>query len=513
MRKKIDKVDFVFMGGASLLALALRLIPGARLIDDAYITYRYAANLIGGHGLVYNPGEAVLGTTTPLYALILAAIGGLAQTTALPVISPILNALFDAVGIAALYAVTRKLLNHRVPALAAAVLWACSPQSITFAVGGMETSLSISLLFLTVAAYVYRKYQLTAVGLALSVLTRPDALIWAGPLGLGLCIVKWVEARNEHWSKRLPLSEGATFLAIVVPWIVFATIVYGSPVPHSISAKAVAYALPPEQGLIAMVQHFSTPFMEFTLFGPVGAIAGFVIYIPLSAIGGLFLYTIDKRTLPIALYPWVFAGVFTAANPLIFRWYTAAALAIFILCLVSGVWGLAHRLSSKFAPKALTVVTLVWLGIAFSSWHMHPDHGPDRPAPDMAWYKLELLYRQAAEIVKPQLRDNSVVAAADIGAVGWFTGAKILDTLGLISPEATQYYPLDAEQIAGAAYAISTDLVIDQKPDYIIFLEIYGRNTLLKDARFTDLYRLFMKLETEIYESDGMLIYERITGD
>ena len=41
--------------------------------DDAFITYRYAANLVAGRGLVFNPGEAVLGTTAPGWAVLLAA--------------------------------------------------------------------------------------------------------------------------------------------------------------------------------------------------------------------------------------------------------------------------------------------------------------------------------------------------------------------------------------------------------------------------------------------------------
>ena len=45
--------------------------------EDFLITLRYAENLAGGHGFVYNPGERVLGTTTPLYALFLALAAAL----------------------------------------------------------------------------------------------------------------------------------------------------------------------------------------------------------------------------------------------------------------------------------------------------------------------------------------------------------------------------------------------------------------------------------------------------
>src|SRR5262245_39796064 len=41
--------------------------------DDALITVRYADHLARGEGLVYDAGERTLGTTAPLWALVLAA--------------------------------------------------------------------------------------------------------------------------------------------------------------------------------------------------------------------------------------------------------------------------------------------------------------------------------------------------------------------------------------------------------------------------------------------------------
>jgi arabinofuranosyltransferase len=41
--------------------------------DDAYISFRYASNLAGGRGLVFNPGERVEGYTNFLYILVLTA--------------------------------------------------------------------------------------------------------------------------------------------------------------------------------------------------------------------------------------------------------------------------------------------------------------------------------------------------------------------------------------------------------------------------------------------------------
>ena len=81
-----------------VLALTMRLIPGPRTIDDSYITFRYARNLLAGEGFVYNPGVPVQGTTTPLYTLLMTGLGALAGGTQadFPVIAWLFNAAADA---------------------------------------------------------------------------------------------------------------------------------------------------------------------------------------------------------------------------------------------------------------------------------------------------------------------------------------------------------------------------------------------------------------------------------
>jgi hypothetical protein len=126
----------------------------------------------------------------------------------------------------------------------------------------------------------------------------------------------------------------------------------------------------------------------------------------------------------------------------------------------------------------------------------------------MAWFKLEQLYTQVGRELAPEVTPQTVIAAGDIGALGYFSGARILDTLGLISPQSTGYYPLPPDQLV-INYAISADLMADQQPDYVIFLEVYGRRTLLTDSRFLAAYTLREKIPTDIYGSDGMLVYQR----
>jgi hypothetical protein len=185
---------------------------------------------------------------------------------------------------------------------------------------------------------------------------------------------------------------------------------------------------------------------------------------------------------------------------------------------------LAAALRKVVRPLALQVAEGCVRGLALvavvamllNGWTLHPDHGPSRPAPEMAWFKLEQLYRQvtldlmAHEPVDAQTR----IAAADIGVIGFVSGARILDTLGLISPESVPYYPLPEDAYA-MSYAVSTELILAEQPDFIILLEVYARNTLLRSQVFADHYDLYCKWPTDIYGSDGALVFRRrsLAGD
>jgi hypothetical protein len=63
-----------------LAAIAIFIFNCTNLLftqDDAYISFRYAANFLAGKGLVYNAGEHVEGYTNFLWVLIIALFKGL----------------------------------------------------------------------------------------------------------------------------------------------------------------------------------------------------------------------------------------------------------------------------------------------------------------------------------------------------------------------------------------------------------------------------------------------------
>src|SRR5271165_494558 len=72
--------------GIARVIMAARELPNG-LFDDAYVTLRYAANLMHGLGLVFNPGERVMGSTSPLLTFMLAAFGRLFGASRLELIA------------------------------------------------------------------------------------------------------------------------------------------------------------------------------------------------------------------------------------------------------------------------------------------------------------------------------------------------------------------------------------------------------------------------------------------
>jgi arabinofuranosyltransferase len=149
---RLTRPLLVVLFGVACVALIARILPEPRTIDDAFITFRYSRNIVEGEGFVYNPG---------------------ARTW----IALFVNAAADAAT-----AVLLALLLFRVSgrlSLAAIVgmLWAISPMSVTFAIGGMETSVVILWMVAAVSLYLARRERWMAVCAALGILTRIDAII------------------------------------------------------------------------------------------------------------------------------------------------------------------------------------------------------------------------------------------------------------------------------------------------------------------------------------------------
>ncbi|MGH2620063.1 MAG: hypothetical protein ACRDHG_05765, partial [Anaerolineales bacterium] len=456
----------------AILAIGVRLLPGPRPIDDAFITFRYSQNLLAGEGLVYNPGERVLGTTTPIYALLLSSLAAFSggRGADFPLLALLVNAVADGVTCWLLPKLGERL-GFRRAGIATGLVWAIAPWSVTFSIGGLETSVLVALATATFYLHLTHRPVGAAAAAALALLTRPDALLFLGPLAFG----RAMQIRKA--APRLRPGELLIFGAPLAAWLIGSLAYFGSPIPHSLFAKSVAYQIPAEAGFVRLLQHYATPFLEHEVLGTGWIKIGIVLYPVLYLLGALSAMRSNFEAWPILVYPGLYFLAFAIANPLLFRWYLTPPLPLYFLGIFAGVSRVSSDIKSRVPFVGLAALALL---LTANAWTLTPDQGPRRPAPKMAFIELELLYQEAAERVRTHLSNDQVLAASDIGALGYYTGGRILDLLGLVSPEASRYYPASPSAYV-INYAIPPDLVRDLEPDVVVILEVYGRNGLLLD--------------------------------
>jgi hypothetical protein len=248
----------LFLACAIAAVVAGTALAAARFwtCDDAFISFRYADNLVRAHGLVFNVGERVEGYTNlawTLWAALGLRLGVAAETWA------------GAWGIAC-YAATLALLAHRGwaiaragaapgtagamwPLPAAALLGAIHREWTLFATSGLETSAFTLLAF---AGYLMvcpveapggpgepggraRPRRLAAAGLvlALASLTRPDGVVFAFVCGV------WILAGRDL---RGALALASGFAALWLPVTIWRVAYYGDLFPNTYYAKSASVA-------------------------------------------------------------------------------------------------------------------------------------------------------------------------------------------------------------------------------------------------------------------------------
>jgi len=234
--------------GAASAVLAAALVWAAAAAwlqrwttDDAFISFRYARNLVEGHGLVFNAGEHVEGFTNLLWTLWTAAGLALGASAEHWAAGWSLAAYLACIGLL--------WVNHRRLVAAgsvgtslplAAVGAALHPDWNVWATGGLETTPFTLLLLAAFVIVTWRPTDAAALaaggGLAaLAALTRPDGLLVA--LLLGLLLLRWNRGRL-----RGVLAFALVFLAIWLPFTVWRVSYYGDFFPNTYYAKSAYQA-------------------------------------------------------------------------------------------------------------------------------------------------------------------------------------------------------------------------------------------------------------------------------
>jgi len=484
-----------------LLALALGLfaLDTWRVqpqLDDAYISYRYARNLVVGNGLVYNMGEYVEGFTNLLWTLLVS--GGIAL--GVPGVA-VGHALGVASGLAALIAAfvyaSAGLRTERrwVAALAPWVL-ICSPAFMLWSTSGMELPLFTAAVTAALAAQARSRWALATVALSVATLTRPEGALLAAVV-YGTSLRRFLPPAWSTW--RYPTA----YACLIVLLTCFRLAYYGAPLPNTFYAKvggvplagglryaaeffwdssilllipAVFAAMREPRWragavwVVAMVAYIVSvggdPFSHYRLIPVLPILAA-------MALRGALLAWDERHELRVALG----ACVVAAAGEMWLGTLAGVVLA-FLGCGTAAVAAsTARRRAMGFAAAAglaLLLSSNPLEGIQDAS-SVAKQFDSTRRARRLAYARQQFAfaeavgYEQALTLRKRGKRD-ALVAAAAIGSLGFYSDLPILDIFGLIDATVARSrapLPEDVLLLPGHQRA-DADYVFSREPEYIL---------------------------------------------
>lgn len=423
------------------LGLALALAWAAQFaqfrdvqIDDAFISYRYADNLARGRGFVFNPGEWRLGSTAPGHVLLAAGVRLVVGPDALPLVMVAVGCLAWTAQAALLFGLLSRRLGHwPAGAAAAGVLLGVAGSGLLVS---LETNLVVAFVLASTLAADRGRPALAAALAGLAVLTRPDALAFVGLLALwGVAGLRGAgAAASPGW--RRALRPALAFAAPLVPWMLFAWITFGSPLPATAAAK---YA--------------KTPLAEYALhllrigptrFAPADA------PLALGLIAALAVYGAVRwaRSGPAGalLVAWALGhGLsYLVLRPLtLFTWHLNPVTVVFAACALIGLGCLAERRSGAraIAWSARAALALVLLATAARS------HGEAVSYAGSYWGgQRTAVYLQVADWLRANVRAEQRVALLEVGLIVYHSDVRVHDLAGLVTPR-TRALPADVTHV------------------------------------------------------------------
>ena len=328
-------------------------VARAWLCDDAFISFRYADNLVHGHGLVFNAGERVEGETNFLWTLWIAAGLKLGSSA---------EAWTTCWGLAC-YGVSLALLawrgwsatsDLRWPLPTATIVAAVHVGWIDFATSGLETSAftMLSLIGYLVACPASgqaapRRLAIAGAVLALASLTRPDGVVFVMVIGI------WLLATH---GLRGAIGFAVGFALVWGPPTAWRITYYGDFFPNTYYAKSASLAWW-SQGL-AYAQLYLARYWPLLLAIPLVAVArprrtallelalalAYALYV--VRVGGDFMFA--RLLVPTTPFVVLLLGRGLAAGLGARPWLHAASVVVVTLVVVQrptpvDSWAPAHR--------------------------------------------------------------------------------------------------------------------------------------------------------------------------
>lgn len=437
--------------------IALALIIGLTLFvagqnwgssfDDAFITYRYAKNLLEGRGFVYNPGERHLGTTSPLYALLLAFFGLFYPDI------PFWGSLLSLLALGGVAAFTYLLFSRRVNYWAGVVSipLVLLNQTLLNTIGN-ESLLLILLLVSQYYFYTTRRLKTFAVLAGLGVLTRGEGILLPASIFLFEC-ARW---RKEGKTDIVPWL---IIIAVAAPWFLFSESYFGYFLPATLRVKMLAghnprYAFE-DSFFDGLVTNFFTRNVDRNFWSNYSFNTFSQIVLAITFLFGLLKSWLDRIFVPLTLSIAAYFIAYSLLNVGLFHWYLAPIAYALSLCLTYAIYSLSGiaqaapdirrfppgnlsepdghspRAATEWIPR-LRMVALTSLIVVLFTYH------PIK----FSEFRREI-YAKTGSWIRANTSPDAVIGLDEMGIVGYYADRKVIDLWGLACPEmgseATQY--------------------------------------------------------------------------
>lgn len=242
--------------------------------DDAFISFRYARNLVEGKGLVYNMGERVEGYSNFLWTMLIALgmelkLDPIDTTNILGIISFVLTIL---IFVYISWRFFKESSPYGVFLSLTALCLLAHAHFREFATGGLETSFFTFLVSLGFAGLIFSKSQLgfllTGLVLVIVMLTRPDGFIFYA-ISLFFLILTDTSTPKRVWYFLIPL------IFVFLPYYILRFLYYGYPFPNTYYAKS-AYLSWWSQGWRYLILYIKAYYI-FLLLPILGVVAWFKV--------------------------------------------------------------------------------------------------------------------------------------------------------------------------------------------------------------------------------------------
>jgi len=481
---------------AFLVFVAAGILLRGYITDDTYIHLRYAQNLLDRGEFSFNPGESTYGATSPLWIFGLAAFLGVG-------LPPFAAAWLLGTLSGLLVLMVLDVLLERLPLppfwrAGVLILVAVDAWFLRWTFSGMETSLATAILVVLLLPLLPKRssvvsdnstpgskgswwhYLAWGVTAGLAGLVRPEFMLLT-------CVafpwLLWRGFQRGNWRNtvsRALVALGGQLL-VLGPWLLFAWSIFGRITPGTAAAKSNVITLDP--GILL-------PYL-FRSIGQLAATQG-ILWLAWLGLLILVISQREKMRLPdkeqgysrqshlsvrmvvaligtVVTWSIVLVGGYAVNQVWIISRYLAPLTPVLLVALALAGAHLQKRIPAASLRYRVTngVLLAGLLGsVALNFWLLT---ARVRPHAEKFPIGLKECYLGMGYWLHDNSSDDAIIAALDIGAVGYASDRRVLDLMGLVSPDIMAMgRELGFEQMVLGGDWLVSDRADFKAPDYFI---------------------------------------------